>query len=67
MGATAPDAAGSTGSAAVSQGGQVGDDSGGGSGSRWPLVAGTVVTLAILLGGAGLVWWRNRDTAYWPA
>jgi hypothetical protein len=35
--------------------------------SRWPLVAGMLVSLAVLLFGAGFVWWRNRDTRYWPA
>ena len=35
--------------------------------SQWPLVAGMVVSLAVLITGAGLVWWRNRDSRYWPA
>jgi hypothetical protein len=34
---------------------------------QWPLVAGMVVSLAVLLAGGALVWWRNRDTRYWPA
>jgi hypothetical protein len=35
--------------------------------SHWPLVAGMLVSLAVLLFGGGFVWWRNRDTRYWPA
>jgi hypothetical protein len=35
--------------------------------SHWPLVAGMVVSLAILFGGGGALWWRNRDSHYWPA
>ena len=35
--------------------------------SRAPLVAGLVVTLAILVFGGGFLWWRNRDSQYWPA
>ena len=50
---------------AIGQGGAVGPDSN--PISAMPLVAGIVVTLAILFGGGGLLWWRNRDTAYWPA
>lgn len=63
MGATSPDVLQN----GVIADGQGGSDSGGGPGSRMPLVAGIIVTLAILLGGGGLLWWRNRDTAYWPA
>ena len=54
------------GAIAGAQGGGVGSDSGG-PGSAVPFVAGIIVSLAILLGGGGFVWWRNRDTAYWPA
>jgi hypothetical protein len=35
--------------------------------SHWPLFAGLAVSLAILLGGGGALWWRNRDSYYWPA
>ena len=35
--------------------------------SHWPLVAGAIVSLLVLLGGGGFVWWRNRDSRYWPA
>jgi hypothetical protein len=35
--------------------------------SHWPLLAGMVVSLAILVFGGGFVWWRNRDSRYWPA
>lgn len=66
MGAAAPDAAAPAGDTPSGQdGGET--DSGDGSGSRLPLFAGMVVTLGILFGGGGLLWWRNRDTAYWPA
>ena len=34
---------------------------------RGPLVAGMLVSLAILFGGGGFLWWRNRDSRYWPA
>jgi hypothetical protein len=67
MGATAPDAAGPAGATSSGPGDGAGADSGGGSNSRLPLVAGIIVTLATLFGGGGLLWWRNRDTAYWPA
>jgi hypothetical protein len=30
-------------------------------------VAGILVSIAVLLFGAGFMWWRNRDTRYWPA
>lgn len=63
LGAASPDTL-QNGAIADVQGG-VGSDSGPTSGT--PLVAGIVVTLAILLGGGGLLRWRNRDTAYWPA
>ena len=35
--------------------------------SQWPLFGGLVVGLVVLLGGGGALWWRNRDTHYWPA
>ena len=44
----------------------IGDD-GGTPGSAAPLIAGMVVSLAILVGGGGFLWWRNRDSRYWPA
>ena len=66
MGATAPDTV-QNGAIASAQGSDAGSDSGGRPSSRLALVAGMIVTLAILLGGGGLLWWRNRDTYYWPA
>jgi hypothetical protein len=30
-----------------------------------PLVAGIIVTLAILLSGGGFLWWRKLDSKYW--
>jgi hypothetical protein len=35
--------------------------------SHWPLVAGMCVSLVILVFGGAFVWWRNRDSRYWPA
>lgn len=64
LGATTPDGL-QNGAVADEQAGGVGSDSG--PGSAAPLIAGIVVTLTILLGGGGVLWWRNRDTAYWPA
>lgn len=64
LGAVSPDIL-QNGAIAGGEGGGVASDSG--PASPMPLVAGIVVTLAILLGGGGLLWWRNRDTAYWPA
>lgn len=32
-----------------------------------PLVAGIVVTLAVLLSAGGFLWWRNRDRHWQPA
>jgi hypothetical protein len=66
MGAALPDA-GQPGTAQAVQAGHIGDDAEGGSNSRLPLIAGIIVTLAILFSGGGLLWWRNRDTNYWPA
>lgn len=42
-------------------------DEGGTPGSAAPLIAGMVVSLATLIGGGGFLWWRNRDSRYWPA
>jgi hypothetical protein len=42
-------------------------DYGHGPHSHWSLVAGMIVSLAILVFGGGFVWWRNRDSRYWPA
>ena len=66
MGAVSPDAAGPS---ELAQAGAVVDQGGENSGfpSRLPLIAGMVVTLAILFGGGGWLWWRNRASAYWPA
>jgi hypothetical protein len=30
-------------------------------------MAGLAVSLATLFGGGALLWWRNRDSRYWPA
>ena len=65
MGAVVPDAAAAPANAVP--GAQAGADDGNGSRSRWPLIAGMTVTLAILIFGGGFLWWRNRDSAYWPA
>ncbi|HYT38675.1 MAG TPA: hypothetical protein VEN99_04150, partial [Acidimicrobiia bacterium] len=35
--------------------------------SHWPLLAGMLASLAVLVLGGGFVWWRNRDSRYWPA
>jgi hypothetical protein len=35
--------------------------------SRGPQIAGLIVTLAVLFFGGGFLWWRNRDSQYWPA
>jgi len=67
MGAAAPDDPQASGVAPLVQGGQVGADSHRSPHSRWPLVAGLIVTLAILAFGGGFVWWRDRDSNYWPA
>jgi len=66
IGAAAPDGAPASGVAPLVQGGQVGDDTGRSSPSRLPLVAGLIVTLAILIFGGGFLWWRNLDSKYWP-
>ena len=42
-------------------------DYGHGPRSHWPLVAGMFMSLAVLVFGGAFVWWRNRDTRYWPA
>jgi hypothetical protein len=47
--------------------GEAAPDSGPAGHSRWPLTAGLIVTLAILFFGGGFLWWRNRDSQYWPA
>lgn len=52
--------------APLAQGGQIGAD-GRSSTNPGPLVAGLIVTLAILGFGGGFLWWRNRDINYWPA
>jgi hypothetical protein len=60
-------AAGQPGTVPAIQAGHIGEDAGRGAPNRVPLIAGIVVTLAILFIGGGFLWWRNRDTAYWPA
>ena len=42
-------------------------DTGGNPDAAAPLVAGTLVSLVILAGGGGFLWWRNRDSRYWAA
>lgn len=42
-------------------------DHGDSPGGVAPFVAGALVSLAVLGGGGGWLWWRNRDTHYWPA
>jgi hypothetical protein len=63
MGAALPDAAGQDSAIAAGQVSEAGAD----SANPLPILAGIIVTLAILFGGGGLLWWRNRDTNYWPA
>ena len=64
LGAAAPDVLAPAGQAPA---GQAVADYGRAPRSHWPLVAGMVVSLAIFLGGGGFLWWRNRDSRYWPA
>jgi hypothetical protein len=66
MGAAPPDVVLKDGEIAAGPGGGAGPYSEGSS-SRLPLVAGIIVTLAILLSGGGFVWWRNLDSKYWAA
>jgi hypothetical protein len=63
-GQPAPDVPPPTGPAAE---GEAVADYGRAAPSRWPMVAGMVVALAFLAFGGGALWWRNRDTRYWPA
>ena len=67
LGAAAPDPQQASGVPPLVQGGQIGTDSGRSSHSRLPLIAGLIVTLAVLIFGGGFRWWRNRDARYWPA
>ncbi len=64
MGAGPPDVMLQHGEIASAQDAGLGHDSGSSS-DRMPLVAGIVVTLAILLSGGGFLWWRHRDSEYW--
>ena len=64
MGAAPPDVVLRDGEIAAGPGGGAGFDPEG-SNSQLPLVAGIIVTLAILLGGGGFLWWRNLDSKYW--
>ena len=64
MGATPPDVVLRDGEIAAGQVGGSGSDPGG-SGSQLPLVAGILVTLAILASGGGYLGWRNLDSEYW--
>jgi hypothetical protein len=61
---TVADAAAPTGPAPA---GEAVADYGSPRSSKWPLIAGMAVALAILAVGAGLLWWRNRDVYYFPA
>jgi len=56
-----------SGAAPLVQDGQITPGSGRSSHNRWPLIAGLIVTLAVLVFGGGFLWWRNRDARYWPA
>ena len=68
LGAAAPDASQqASGVAPLVQGAQIGTDSGRSAHSRLPLIAGLIVTLAVLIFGGGFLWWRNRDARYFPA
>jgi hypothetical protein len=68
LGAAAPDGSPqASGVAPLVQGGQIGTDSSRSSHSRWSLIAGLIVTLAVLIFGGGFLWWRNRDSAFFPA
>ena len=42
-------------------------DYGHGPGTHWPLEAGLAVSLLVLGGGALFLWWRNRESRYFPA
>jgi hypothetical protein len=42
-------------------------DYGHGPRSQWPILAGMIVGLAFLALGGGVLWWRNRDSRYFPA
>jgi hypothetical protein len=42
-------------------------DYGRGARSQVPFVAGLAVSLAIVVFGGGFLWWRNRDSRYFPA
>ena len=64
MGATPADVVLQEGEIAAGQVGGFGSDSGSSS-SQLPLVAGILVTLAILASGGGYLWWRNLDNEYW--
>ncbi|MCA1843348.1 MAG: hypothetical protein LC792_09205 [Actinobacteria bacterium] len=66
MGAATPDGTDPS-VAPLVQGGQIGADSERSAHSRWPLLAGLIVTLASLVFGGGFLWWRDRDSNYWPA
>ncbi|MEW6475176.1 MAG: hypothetical protein AB1679_23215 [Actinomycetota bacterium] len=47
--------------------GEAAPDPGPAGQGRWPLTAGLLVTLLVLFFGGGFLWWRNRDSQYWPA
>jgi hypothetical protein len=67
LAATPDNAPQASGAAPLVQGGQIRTGSGRSSHNRAPLVAGLIVTLAVLVFGGGFLWWRNRDANYWPA
>lgn len=49
------------------QAGEVAAGYDGGGHSRAPLLGGLIVTLLMLFCGGGFLWWRNRDSRYFPA
>ena len=67
LGVAPDDGPQASGAAPLVQGGQISAGSGRSSHNRAPLVAGLIVTLAVLVFGGGFLWWRNRDANYWPA
>ena len=42
-------------------------DYGHGPQTHWAVISGLFVALAVLVLGRAILWWRNRDSTYWPA